>query len=331
MTIRLVILALAVALALSTTTAVAAPPAGRVVRVGLLYVIAPTFDPETQPAARELVAGLREQGYVLGKNLVIEFRSAEGHPERIQALAAELIAAKVEMLLIPGTQGFLVAREMTKTVPLVMVGTADPVETGLVASLARPGGNITGIAINAAEIAAKRVQLLQEAVPKLARVAVLWNSSFKSMTLSFQQIEQAAPQLGVIVQSIRVAGSEDFEKAFAAMTQTRPGGLVVLFGPLHGNDLPRIVEFVTKQGIPAVFERGQGIRGGGLMEFGANAARLSRRVGAYVDKIANGVRPGDIPVEEPSEFELVINMKAAKAMGLTIPPALRARANQVVE
>jgi putative tryptophan/tyrosine transport system substrate-binding protein len=211
-----------------------------------------------------------------------------------------------------------------------MVGVADPVDAGIVASLARPGGNITGVSVNAAEISAKRVQLLQEAMPKLSRVAVLWNSSFKSMTLGFQQIERVAPTLGVTVQSIRVSAA-DFDQAFAAIARGRPGGLVVLFGPLRGDDLPRIVEFVTRNRIPTVFELGQGVRGGGLMEFGPSSADLARHVGEYVDKIANGAKPADLPVQEPITFELVINLKTAKALGLTIPPSLLLRADQVIE
>jgi putative ABC transport system substrate-binding protein len=185
--------------------------------------------------------------------------------------------------------------------------------------------------VNAAEISAKRVQLLQEAMPKLSRVAVLWNSSFKSMTLGFQQIERAAPTLRVTVQSIRVSSSADFDQAFAAIARDRPGGLVVLFGPLRGDDLPRIVEFVTRNRIPTVFELGQGVRGGGLMEFGPSSADLARHVGEYVDKIANGAKPADLPVQEPITFELVINLKAAKALGLTIPPLLLQRADHVIE
>jgi putative ABC transport system substrate-binding protein len=223
-------------------------------------------------------------------------------------LTAELLAAKVDMLVIPGTVAVLEAAKVTKTVPIVMVGTSDPVETGVIASLARPGGNVTGLAVNAVEVAAKRVQLLKEAVPKLERVAVLWNSSITSMTLGFQVIERAAPTLGVTVQSVRVSGSDEFDQAFAAILRGRPGGLIVLFGPLRENDLPR-----------------------GLMEFGSGQWRMARRAASYIDKIANGANPAGLPVEEPTVFELVINLKAAQAMGLTIPPALLLRADRVIE
>jgi len=205
------------------------------------------------------------------------------------------------------------------------------VETGLVASLARPGKNITGLAINAAEIAAKRVQLLPEAVPRLSRVAVLWNASIPSMALGFQNIEQASPKLGVALQSVRVSGSDEFAQAFAAIGDGHPDGLIVLFGPLRGDDLPRIVDFVVRHKIPTIFEVGRGISGGGLMEFGPNLEPMFRRAAVYIDKIANGADPATLPVEEPTEFEFVINLKAANAMGIEIPQSLLLRADRVVE
>jgi putative ABC transport system substrate-binding protein len=327
---RLVVLTLAIAAALAPIAAVAAPPA-RVIRIGLLDILAPKFDPAANPLDRALVESLQEYGYVIGRNVVLEFRSADGHPDRLPPLAAELVAAKVDMIITKVTAPTLAAKAATQTIPIIMLGAADPVLTGIVASLPRPGGNITGLAYNAAEISAKRVQLLQEAVPKLSRVGVLWNSSFKAMALGFQHIEQAAPALGATIQSIRVSGSSDFDQAFTAMTQTRPDGLIVLFGPMRGDDLPRIVEFVAKNRIPTVFELDRGVKGGGLMEFGPSFTRQARRVGGYVDKIANGARPADLPVEEPSEFEIVINLKAAKTLGLTIPQSLLLRADRVVE
>jgi len=323
-------LALVAVLLLLGSVASAGPP-GRVVRVGLLYPISPNFDPATNRFDRELVEGLQELGYTPGRDVVFELRSAAGSGARLPQLAAELVAAKVDMLVTPGTQAALDASKVTKMVPIVMVGTADPVETGLVASLARPGGNVTGLAVNAVETAAKRVQLLSEAVPKLSRVAVLWNASIQSMTLGFQMIERAAPTLGVTIQSVRVSGSDEFEQAFAAIERGHPGGLIVLFGPLRGNDLPRIVEFVAQHRIPAVFEVGQGVRGGGLMEFGPSQWRMARRAAAYIDKIANGARPAGLPVEEPTVFELVINLKAAKTMGIAIPQSLLLRADRVLE
>jgi putative ABC transport system substrate-binding protein len=311
--------------------AVAAPPSGKILRLGLLQGINRDFDPRTTAFDRALLEGLTAHGYELGRNVTLEVRSGRGLPETLPRLAAELVQLRVDVLITSLTASTLAARDATRTIPIVMVGVADPVGTGIIASLGRPGGNITGIGVNAAEISAKRVQLLREAVPNLSRVAVLWNSTFKSMTLGYQQIERSAPALGVTVDSIRVSGSSDFDQAFAALARNRPGGLVVLFGPLRGDDLPRIVEFVTRHRIPTVFELGRGVRGGGLMEFGANDAELARHVGEYVDKIANGANPGDLPVQEPTTFELVINLKTAKALGLTIPPSLLARADQLIE
>jgi putative ABC transport system substrate-binding protein len=301
------------------------------VRVGLLYPISPTFDPATNRFDRELVEGLRELGYTPGRDVIFEFRSATAGPKGLPQLAAELLASKVDLIVTPGTIAALEAAKATKTVPIVMVGTADAVETGLVASLARPGGNVTGLTVNAAETAAKRVQLLKEAVPKLSRVAVLWNSSIKSMALGFQNIERAVPSLGVTLQSVQASSSDEFDQAFAAIERGRPGGLIVLFGPLRDNDLPRIVEFVTQRRIPTIFEPGQGVRGGGLMEFGSGQWRMARRAATYIDKIANGAHPASLPVEEPTVFELVINLKAAKTMGLTIPQSLLLRADRAIE
>lgn len=324
-------IAIVLAIVAAAPTSVAAPP-GRMVRVGLLYPISPNFDPANNRFDRELVEGLRELGYTPGREIVFEFRSAsQGGPRSLPRLAGELVAAPVDMLLTPGTVAALEAAKVTKTVPIVMVGTSDPVETGLIASLARPGGNVTGLANNASETAAKRVQLLKEAVTALSKVAVLWNSSVQSMTLGFQMIEQAAPALGVTIQSVRVSSSDEFDQAFAAIQRGHPGGLIVLFGPLRGNDLPRIVEFVARHHIPTIFELGQGVRGGGLMEFGPSQSRMARRAAFYIDKIANGAQPATLAVEEPAVFELVINVKAAKTMGITIPPALLLRADRVIE
>lgn len=312
-------------------TLLATPPSGRTIRIGLLSGIRDKFDPEANAIDRAIAASLRAQGYEIGRNIVIEFRSAGGNPERLPALAAELAQLKIDMFVTIGSQPTLTAFRAAKAIPIIAIGITDPVETNLVQSLAHPGGSVTGLAINASDISAKRVQLLKEAVPKFSRVAVLWNSTFQSMSLQFQQVEVAAPTLGVTVQSIRVASSDDFDRAFDAIRKNRPDGVIVLFGPMRGNDLPRIVDFVTQNRLPALFELGQGIRGGGLMEFGADFADLAYQLGPYVDKIANGAKAADLPVAQPTKFELIINMKAAHAMGLTIPPSLLLRADKVIE
>jgi putative tryptophan/tyrosine transport system substrate-binding protein len=327
----LALAAVVLAVCIVLTRVAAGGPPGHTVRVGFLENIAPTFDPAANPAHREFVEGLRELGYTPGRDVVVEFKSAEGNIKLWPELAAGLVSSKPDMLVTPALGPTLAAAKATKTVPIIMVGATDVVETGLVASLARPGGNITGLAINAAEIAAKRVQLLQEAVPNASRIAVLWNATLPGMALGFQNIDRASPQLGVTIQSVRVSGSGEFDQAFAAIESGHPDGLVVLFGPLRGDDLPRIVEFVTQHKIPTIFELGRGVRGGGLMEFGPNSLQMFRRAAFYVDKIANGADPATLPVEEPSQFELVINLKSAKSMGIAIPQSLLLRADRIVE
>jgi len=308
-----------------------AGPPSHTVRIGFLENIAPTFDPATNPAQREFVEGLRELGYAPVRNVVLEFKSARGDLAMLPQLAAELLGSKPDMLVTGAYAPTVEAAKATKSVPIIIVGVADVVETGMVASLARPGGNITGLAVNAAEIAAKRLQLLRDAVPHLACVAVLWNAARPGMALGFQNIDKASPQLGVTVQSVRVAGSGELDQAFAAIESGHPDGLVVLFGPLRGDDLPRIVEFGNQHKIPTIFEIGRGVQGGGLMEFGPNVLPMFRRAAAYVDKIANGADPATLPVEEPSLFDLVINMNAAKSMGIEVPHSLLLRADRVIE
>jgi putative ABC transport system substrate-binding protein len=324
-------IAIIVAIATWALPTVASPP-GHLLRVGILEPFAPSFDAVSNPAHRAFVEGLRELGYEPGRNVIFEYRSGlGGGSAELAKAASELLASKIDVLVAYGARPILAAAEATRTVPIVMVRGADVVETGLVASLARPGRNLTGLAVNAAEIAAKRVQLLKEAVPGLSRAAILWNASIKSMMLGFQNIEQASPALGVTVQSVRVGSSDEFDRAFVAISDTQPQGLVVLFGPLRGNDLPRIVEFTVNHRLPTIFELDRGESGGGLMEFGASNVQMSRRAAAYVDKIANGADPAGIPVEEPTSFELVINLKAAKTMGLVLPQSLLIRANKVIE
>jgi putative ABC transport system substrate-binding protein len=318
------------ALALLMSFAAAGPP-GHAVRVGILEVIAPNFDPDRNSGHRALVEGLKQLGYAPERDIVFKYKSAEGDPDALPRLAGELVASGVDILVTPRSRPSLVAAEVTKTVPIVMVGTPDPVDTGLIKSLARPGGNITGLSSNSAETSAKRVQLLREAVPGLSRVAVLWNASLKSMAIGFQNIEQASPKLGVTVQSVRLGGSAELDQGFAAIEAGHPGGLIVLFGPLRGDDLPRIVDFVVRNRLPSMFEQGQGVRGGGLMEFGPNLEPMFRRAAVYIDKIANGADPASLPVEEPTGFEFVINLKAAQSIGIEIPQSLLLRADRVIE
>ncbi len=312
-------------------TAYAAPPTGKILRLGWLEGFREKFDADSVPVHRALMASLREHGYVIGRDFNLEYRSAQGNPERLPELAAELVRLQADVIITTGDNQTRAALTATKSVPIVAIGVTDPVATGIAASLGRPGGNVTGLAINATEISAKRVELLKEAIPNLSRVAVLWNSSLKAMQLQYQQVETAAPRLGVTVLSIRVSGSDDFDKAFAAIGESRSGGLIALFGPMRGNDLPRIADFVNRNRIPTIFELGQGVRGGGLMEFGPDLAKLARLAGAYIDKIGNGAKAADLAIAEPTTFELVVNMKVAKALGLTIPASILLRADRVIE
>jgi putative tryptophan/tyrosine transport system substrate-binding protein len=327
---------LAIALAgfiLQSPLAAAGPP-GHTVRLGILGVFGPSYDPTTHPATREFIAGLRELGYSPGRDILFESKNAS-NAEALPQHAEELVRSRVDILLTVTVSPTLAAAKVTKTVPIVMVGATDVVETGLIASLARPGGNVTGLAIDAAEIAAKRVQLLRDAVPGLSRIAILWNAKVPGMVLQFQSIEQASPQLGVVLQSVRVTGSDDLDQAFAAIESGHPEGLVVLYGPMRGNDRPRIMEFVTTHQIPTMFQTaplsGQGTSGGGFMEFGPNFGSMFRRAAAYVDKIVNGADPATLPVEEPTAFELTINLEAAKQIGIQIPNSLLLQADRVIE
>lgn len=310
--------------------ATAAPP-GHPVRLGILAPIAPAFDPAKYSDYRAFVEGLRELDYLPGRDIFFEFKSALGNPQVLPQLAEELVRAEVDILLALAPSPAIAAAKATNTIPIVVVGATDVVETGMVKSLAHPGGNVTGLALNAAEIAAKRVQLLREAVPGSSRIAVLWNASVPGMALGVQNIEKASPQLGVSLEAIRVSGSDDLDQGFAAIERLHPDGLVVLYGPMRGNDQPRILEFVTNNRLPTIFQPGQGVGGGGLMEFGPKYEPMYRRAAFYVDKIANGASPAALPVEEPSDFDIVINLKAAKSMGFEVPHSLLMRADRVIE
>jgi putative ABC transport system substrate-binding protein len=319
-----------VALAMLPSLA-AAQPAGRPLRVGVLDIIPPSFDPGSRPIHRAIVEGLQQHGWTVGRNAVIEYRSSAGKPDRLPAAAVELVALKPDVILSIATGSAIALRDATNVIPVVMVGTGDPVVMGIIESLSRPGHNVTGLAVNAGDLAAKRVQLLKEAVPGLSKVAVLWNSSIKSMTHGFQQIEIAAPSLGVTLLSVRASGPHEFDQSFAAIAQGRPQGLVVLFGPITGTDLPRIVEFITKAKLPTIFEALTGVESGGLMALGVDFADLARRACTYVDKIARGAKASELPVEEPNKFDLVINLRTAKTLGLTMPPTLLLRADRIIE
>jgi ABC-type uncharacterized transport system substrate-binding protein len=301
---------------------------GKVARIGMLSQGSPTFSPQLREAFRQQ---LRELGYVEGQNIVIEYRWAEGRAERLPDLAAELVSLNVDVIVAGGTPAPLAAKHATRTIPIVMTAAGDPVGSGLVASLARPGGNVTGLSARSPELGGKRLQLLKEVVPGLSRVAVLWNAANPYAALVVRETETAARTLGLQVQSLEVRGPDDFENALPGAIRGRAGALIVVEDPLTFLYLKRIAEFAAQNRLPATYGYREFAEAGGLMTVGPNLADLYRRAAIYVDKILKGAKPADLPVEQATKFELVINLKTAKALGLTIPPSLLQRADQVIE
>jgi len=289
--------------------------------------------PHTREAFRQ---GLRDLGYVEGRNVVIEYRSAEGKYERFPALAAELVALKVDVIVAAGsTPAALAAKQATRTILIVFASAADPVASGLVTSLARPGGNVTGLSTVGSELVGKRLEQLKQAVPGVSRVAVLWQPQGvlgeRTRKDMLKEADVAARALGVRLQFVEARGPADFDRAFSDMTRARAGALTVLGSPTFLNERRRLVDLAAKNRLPAVYTVREFVDAGGLMSYGPNLADLFRRAATYVDKILKGAKPADLPVEQPTKFELVINLKAAKALGLTIPQSLLGRADQVVE
>src|SRR5262245_64639975 len=278
--------------------------------------------------------GLRDLGYVVGRDVVIEYRDAEGKLERFPALAAELVALKVDVIVTGNTPAALAAKQATRTIPIVFAGTADPVTSGLVSGLARPGGNVTGLSSLTPEVVGKWFEHLKQAVPGVSRVAVLWHPGGLGERTNKDMMtgaEVAAGALGVRLQFVEARGPADFDRAFSDMTRARVGALTVLTSPMFFSEQRRLVDLAAKNRLPAVYSRREFVDAGGLMAYGENQVEVARRAATYVDRILKGTKPGDLPVEQPTKFELVINLKAAKALGLTIPPSVLARADQVVE
>jgi len=277
---------------------------------------------------------LRDLGYVEGRNLVIEDRSAEGKFERLPALAAELVALGVDVILAPGTPSAMAARQATGTVPIVVANAGDPVASGLVASLARPGGNVTGLSLLVPELVGKCLEHLRQAVPGAARIAVLWQPGAIPERAEDDMLKQAgvaARLLGVQAQFVEARSPADFDRAFSDMAQARAGALAVLTSTMFLIERRRLVALATKHRLPAVYSLREFVDAGGLMSYGANAADLFRRAATYVDKILKGTKPADLPVEQPTKFELVINLKAAQALGITIPQSVLWRADEVIQ
>jgi len=274
--------------------------------------------------------GLRDLGYVEGQNIAIEDRFAEGKAERLSELAAELVRLKVDILVTDGTVAIRAAQQATTTIPIVMAVSGDPLATGLIASLARPGGNITGLSFMFPEVSGKRLELLKEAVPNLSRLAVLWNPNSPGGPIAFKETQTAVQALGLQLQSLEVQRPDDFDQAFAAMTREHADALVVISNVLFFGDRRRLAALAVQHRLPAMFHLREYAEAGGLMAYGANTEDLSRRAATYVDKILKGAKPADLPVEQPMKFNLVINLKTAQAIGLTIPSTVLFQADEVI-
>jgi putative ABC transport system substrate-binding protein len=305
-----------------------AQQAAKVPRIGFLGNSTAALEANLVGPFRE---GLRDLGYVEGQNILIEYRWAEGQYERFPALIAELIALKVDVIVTAGTPAALAVKKATTSIPLVMAAVGDPIGVGLVASLARPGGNVTGLSAIAPELEGKRLELLREVVPKLSHIAVLWNPDNPFHAGSLKETRAAAQVLGIKVQLLGVRTAEDFPAAFAAILKERPGALLVLADRIFLHNRARIVDFEAKRRLPGVYPYRELVEAGGLMSFGPSYAGMHRRAAYYVDKILKGAKPADLPVEQPTKFELLINLKAAKTLGLTIPPSVLQRADQIIQ
>ena len=306
-----------------------AQQAGKVPRIGILHGASASSVAARTEAFRE---GLRERGYVEGENILIEYRYAEGKSDRLPALAAELVRLNVDIIVTTGPIVTRAAKEATSTIPIVMTNEGDPVGTGFVASLARPGGNITGLSTLAPELGGKRLELLKEIIPQLSRVAVFGTSTLPDNAQRLREVELAAKAFGVKLQYLDVLGPKDIETAFRAAVKGRADAMLwQVAGGVANAHRTQILELAVKSRLPAIYHNSLYVDAGGLMTYSASITDLDRRAATYIDKILKGTKPADIPVEQPKKFELVINLKAAKQIGLTIPPNVLVRADKVIK
>jgi putative ABC transport system substrate-binding protein len=305
-----------------------AQQAGKVYRIGVLEMTSATLNVANVYALR---AGLRQLGYFEGQNLVIEYRSADGRDDRFPGLARELLALKVDVIVTRGTPAAKAAKNATSTVPVVMAASGDPLGTGLVTSLSRPGGNITGLSAIVGELAPKRLELIREIVPGLARIAVLANTSNDAVRRDWARIETAARSLGVQSQLLDLRESDALGPTFDDASARRADALVVVIDAITQANQQRIVDLAMKHRLPAIYSSREFVDAGGLISYGVSYPDLYRRAATYVDKILKGTKPADLPVVQPTKFELVINLKTAKALGIEVPPTLSARADEVIE
>ena len=303
-------------------------PAGEIRRVGYLTSGSAT----SNRSAEAFRQGLRELGWIEGQNIVIDWRFAEGRLDQLPDLANELVRLKVDVIVAGPTPPAVAAKSATRTIPIVMANTADPLELGLVTSLARPGGNLTGLAFSVGlEIFGKGLELLKETVPRIRRVAVLWNPGSPAQASAIGHVKAAAQSLGVQLQLLPARGPDDFDGAFAAMAKERAEALLVVADALFVVHRARLADLAARNRLPSMHGLRENVEAGGLMSYGPNIAASWRRAAVFVDKILKGAKPGDLPVEQPTKFELVVNLRTAKALGLTIPPAVLARADEVIQ
>ena len=317
---------LVVTLVLVLGVAAEAQQQAKIARVGWLASGSPSGVAPLTGAFRQ---GLSELGYVEGKNIAIEYRYAEGKFDRLPDLAKEIVHLKVDVIVVANDQAIRAVKQATATIPIVMVAD-DPLGHGFIASLARPGGNLTGFSLMSTELAGKRLELLMEALPKVSRVAAL-RASGPAQEQQVKEIQIAAQPLGIQVQTVQIQNPDDFENAFLTITKGRPGALLVLRSSLLRTHALRIKEFAEKRQLPTMYDDRIFVEAGGLMSYGTNTLGVYRHAATYVDKILKGTKPADLPVEQPKKFEFVINLKAAKKMGVTIPPNVLARADRVIK
>ncbi|MBI4204359.1 MAG: ABC transporter substrate-binding protein [Betaproteobacteria bacterium] len=317
-----------IAICIGVTLDTAAQQAPKVPRIGWLSL---TGAPVTGVRQESFRQGLRDLGYIDGQNIIIEHRSAEGKLERLPELAAELIQLKVDVLVALEPPVARAVQRATRTIPIVMRSTSDPVEEGLVASLARPGGNITGVASYSMPLLGKRLELLLEVVPRVSRVAVLWNPSSRNSPPAFKELQAAARTLGVQLQSLEVRSVDDFEGALGAAVMRRADALITIRSPLLVINRGRIAELAANSKLPAIYDDREFVEAGGLMSYGTNLADSYRRAAAYVDKLLKGANPAELPVEQPTRFELFVNLKTARQIGLAFPPEILIRADKVIK
>ena len=314
--------------ALATPLGAKAQDPRKVHRIGVLWFTVPSV---SAPFFEALLYGLQELGYREGRNVTFEQRWAERNPDRYPGLANDLVQRGVDVIVAGNLESSLAARRATASIPIVVTAGGDPVRAGVVTSLARPGGNVTGLSELSPELTPKLVQFLHEAVPRLSRVAVLWNPDNPSSVPTLEEMEGAAQRFRITLQPLVVRKPEDVARAFSALRDDHPDALIVYVIPITYGHRAEILDFVVKRRLPTIYSAREFVDVGGLMSYGPNLRELFRRSATYIDKILRGTKPGDLPVEQPTKFELVINMKTARTLGLTIPPSLLARADHVIE